>query len=138
LPAFPLVLVGEGPPGVVPESPWLIKPGYLPEEDKFAVIRQSIALINPSMLESFSYVVMEAWLSGAPVLVPQECAVTAGHVHRCGGGLIYADEVDFVRQIQRLFEPGLREDMAARGFKYVRTHFRWPDVMDRILRAVLS
>jgi glycosyltransferase involved in cell wall biosynthesis len=133
-----LVLVGEGPPGVVPESPWLIKPGYLKEEDKYAVIRQSIALVNPSILESFSYVVMEAWLSGTPVLVPQGCAVTAGHVLRSGGGLIFTDEVDFVCQTQRLLEPGLRDEMASRGLKYVRTHFRWPDVMDRILRAVLS
>ena len=135
---IPLALVGDGPPGIVPESPWLIKLGYLPEEEKFAVVRQSIGLINPSMLESFSYVVMEAWLVGAPVLVPKACAVTAGHVARCGGGLVFENESDFATQVDSLLESTLRKNMAAKGSRYVRAQFRWPDVMDRILRAVLS
>jgi len=135
---LPLVLVGDGPPDVVPNSPFLRNLGYLSEEQKMAVIRMSVALINPSMLESFSYVVMEAWLAGAPVLVPKGCAVTAGHVARCGGGLVFEDETNFATQIENLLEPGSRDAMVAKGRQYVRTHFRWPDVMDRILRAVLS
>lgn len=135
---FPLVLVGDGPPDVVPNSPFLRNLGYLSEEKKMAVIRRSIALINPSALESFSYVVMEAWLAGTPVLVPKGCAVTAGHVARCGGGLVFEDEIHFAVQIENLLQPGAREAMVTKGRKYVRAHFRWPDVMDRILRAVLS
>ncbi|MCB1826918.1 MAG: glycosyltransferase family 4 protein [Coxiellaceae bacterium] len=134
---LPLVLIGDGPLGVVPESPYMLKLGYLPEAEKLAVMRQSIALINPSMLESFSYVVMEAWLAGAPVLVPRGCAVTAGHVDRCAGGLVYEDETEFSIEVESLLNPKVRDALATQGQQYVRTQFRWPDVMDRILRAVL-
>ncbi len=135
---IPLALVGDGPPEVVPKSPWLIKLGYLLEAEKLAVISQSIGLVNPSKLESFSYVIMEAWLAGAPVLVPRGCAVTAGHVERCSGGLVYEDETDFSVKVEILLDREIRTALATRGQRYVRTQFRWPDVMDRILRAVLS
>jgi glycosyltransferase involved in cell wall biosynthesis len=137
-PPVPLVLVGEGPPDVVPESPFLIKLGFLSDEYKLFAIKQSIALINPSTLESFSYVVMESWLMEAPVLVPRGCAVTAGHVRRCGGGLIFDSEEDFVRQVEVLVQSRLSNAMGVRGSAYVRANFRWSEVMDRVLRAVLK
>ena len=135
---IPLVLVGDGPPNVVPPSPFLQHVGYLPEERKTAVVEGAIALVNPSTLESFSYVVMEAWLAGTPVLVPAACAVTSGHVARCGGGLVFQDELDFSEKLDLMLQPGVRAALAARGRDYVRANFRWPDVMDRILRAVLQ
>lgn len=135
---IPLVLVGEGPPGIVPKSPWLMELGYLSESEKYAVINQSIGLINPSKLESFSYVVMEGWLAGAPILVPHDCAVTAGHVERCSGGLVYHNEREFLAHAQRLLDREFRTILAKRGQHYVRSRYRWPDVMDRILRATLA
>jgi glycosyltransferase involved in cell wall biosynthesis len=134
---LPLVLVGEGPPGVVSASPFLIELGYLPEMEKYAVIANALALVNPSTLESFSYVLMEAWLAGTPVLVPSDCAVTAGHVARCGGGLTYRDELHFFDQVDRILDRAFRQHLAAAGQRYVRTKYCWPDVMDRLLRAVL-
>lgn len=135
---IPLVLVGDGPPNVVPPSPFLKHLGYLPEEYKAVVVKGAVALVNPSTLESFSYVVMEAWHSGTPVLVPAACAVTSGHVARCGGGLIFQDETDFSDKLDLMLQPGVRQELATRGRDYVRANFRWPDVMDRILRAVLQ
>ena len=134
---IPLVLIGEGPPGVVPKSPWLIELGYLPEVEKLTVTAQAISLINPSKLESFSYVIMEAWLAGTPVLVPRDCAVTTGHVERCSGGLVYNNEIEFSAHVEALLDRDMRAALVARGRRYVRSRFRWPDVMDRILRAVL-
>jgi glycosyltransferase involved in cell wall biosynthesis len=135
---IPLVLVGDGPADVVPHSPFLIPLGYRSEEEKIAVIKFATALVNPSTLESFSYVVMEAWLTGTPVLVPKKCAVTSGHVDRCGGGFVFDDEHDFCGKVDILIVREARDAMAKRGRQYVRGGFRWPDVMDRILRAVLA
>ena len=135
---IPLVLVGEGPPNVVPQSPFLKHLGYLSEMEKTAVIKYAMGLVNPSTLESFSYVVMESWLAGTAVLVPAACAVTSGHVGRCGGGLVFESEGDFSRKVEYLQERDQRDALAARGRQYVRKNFRWPDVMDRILRAVLQ
>jgi glycosyltransferase involved in cell wall biosynthesis len=137
-PPIPLVLVGEGPPDVVPKSPFLKPVGYLSEEEKIAVIKHATGLINPSTLESFSYVVMEAWLAGTPVLVPAACAVTSGHVERCGGGIIFKDEHDFSAKVESLMQGDRRDALGERGRQYVRKNFRWPDVVDRILRAVLQ
>jgi glycosyltransferase involved in cell wall biosynthesis len=136
-PIIPLVLVGDGPPGVVPESPYLKPLGYRSEEEKIAVVKCAAALVNPSTLESFSYVVMEAWLAGTPVLVPKACAVTSGHAERSNGGLIFDGEEDFFDKVECLLEGNRRLALGSQGRGYVRESFRWPDVMDRILRVVL-
>jgi hypothetical protein len=39
--------------------------------------------------------------------------------------------------MEQLLKPSVRSAMAARGKRYAAAHFRWPDVMDRLLRAVL-
>jgi glycosyltransferase involved in cell wall biosynthesis len=135
---IPLVLVGEGPPNVVPESPYLKPLGYRSEEEKIVVIKRAVGLVNPSTLESFSYVLMEAWLAGTPVLVPKGCAVTSGHAERCSGGLIFDGEEDFCDKIEYLVEGNRRFELGSQGREYVRKSFRWSDVMDRILRAVLQ
>ncbi len=135
---IPLLLIGSGPPDVVPSSPFLRVLGYLAEEDKVAVMSGAIALVNPSMLESFSYVVMEAWLAGIAVLVPTSCAVTSGHVYRCNGGIVFENEKAFCDGIEALLDRDTRSEMASRGRRYVQANFRWPDVTDRILRAILQ
>jgi glycosyltransferase involved in cell wall biosynthesis len=81
---------------------------------------------------------MEAWLAGTPVLVPKACAVTSGHAERCNGGLIFDGEEDFFEKVECLVEGNRRFALGSQGREYVRESFRWPDVMDRILRAVLQ
>ena len=85
--------------------------GYFQDADKFAVVRAALALVNPSTLESFSYVVMEAWLVGTPVLVRRHLLVTAGDVIRSGGGLVYHDHEDFNRCILELMCDQTRQQM---------------------------
>jgi glycosyltransferase involved in cell wall biosynthesis len=135
---IPLVLVGEGPPNIVPESPYLRPLGYRSEEEKIVVIKCAVGLVNPSTLESFSYVLMEAWLAGTPVLVPKACAVTSGHTERCNGGLTFDGEEDFFDKVECLVQGNRGSTLGSQGREYVRQSFRWPDVMDRLLRAVLQ
>ncbi len=131
---IPLVLVGDGAKEIIPDSPDFIYTGYLAFEEKFGLIHESLALINPSTLESFSYVVMEAWLCGRPVLVPQMCCVTAGHCERSKGGLIFENQQSFFRYLNLLNEEDL--DYGINGKNYVQNNYSWPEVMDRILRAL--
>ena len=75
-----LVLMGGG--GVrVPErlSRDVIDLGFVPVQDKYDAYAAALALCQPSLLESFSIVMMEAWLSGTPALVHGRCAVTRDH-----------------------------------------------------------
>ncbi len=106
--------------------------GYVSEEDKRGALAGAVALINPSLRESFSIVLMESWLQGRPVVVPTACAVTAEHVRRSGGGLCYDDEEVFAGTLTELrTDRALADRLGALGRWYVREHYDWTDLLDR-------
>jgi glycosyltransferase involved in cell wall biosynthesis len=82
----------------------VIELGYLSEKDKRNALAACLAVVNPSLNESFSIVVMEAWAQGRPVLVHADCPVTAGHVSRSGGGFTFADWASFAHALELLRE----------------------------------
>jgi glycosyltransferase involved in cell wall biosynthesis len=91
----------------------VIELGYLSEENKRNALAACLALVNPSLNESFSIVVMEAWAQSRPVLVHAECPVTAGHVNRAGGGFTFADWAAFAHALDLLRDD--RTEAARRG-----------------------
>jgi glycosyltransferase involved in cell wall biosynthesis len=130
-----LVLVGGG--GVrVPERLGrdVLDLGFVPAQDKLDAYAAALALCQPSLLESFSIVMMEAWLCGAPVLVNAGCAVTREHCLASNGGLYFGDYFEFVESVDLLLgDPGLRQRLAANGRAYVLAHFTWDRVTDNYL-----
>jgi glycosyltransferase involved in cell wall biosynthesis len=134
--AIPLVLVGGGNPRVVPDSPEFLHVGFIGVAEKFAVMRGAIGLINPSRMESFSYVVMESWLTGRPVIVPAQCEVTSGHVRRSKGGLAFGDEVSFDAVLDTLLDEKECRRLGESGRAYVSRNYAWPDVLDRVLAGL--
>lgn len=131
-----LVFVGGGHKELVPQEPGFLDLGYLPERDKYLVLAQAEGLINLCRLESFSLVIMEAWLCRVPVVVDAGGAVTAAHCRRSRGGLAVADAAEFVEALERLHVQDERERMGAAGARYVRSHYGWDHVLDRLLREV--
>lgn len=131
-----LVFVGGGLKELVPQEPGFLDLGYLPERDKYLVLAQAQALINLCRLESFSLVIMEAWRCGVPVVVDAAGAVTAGHCRRSRGGAAVADAEEFVEALDRLELADERERLGAAGARYVREHYAWDHVLDRLLREV--
>lgn len=126
-----LVLIGPGQvriPGRLCRD--ILDLGYLPPEDRRDAFAAALAVVQPSLLESFSLVLMEAWLAGRPVLVHGGCAVTREHCRRSGGGLWFEEYFEFVEAVERLQDdPGLREALAARGRAYVLAHYTWERVV---------
>lgn len=107
--------------------------GFVSPQDKLDAMAGCLALFQPSALESFSIVIMEAWLQGAPVLVNAECAVTRDHCEDSGGGFVLASYSDFERACDALLDsPSLREQMATRGAKYCRQTYSPDRVLDRV------
>jgi len=108
----------------------------------YAAMRDAIILIQPSLMESFSIVLMEAWLNKRPTLVNGHCAVTRHHVLTSGGGLWFEDYPTFAESIQMLLDsPKMRHKMACTGEKYVRDNWLWTQVDNRfeqIIRAMES
>ncbi|HEY7948246.1 MAG TPA: glycosyltransferase family 4 protein, partial [Acidimicrobiales bacterium] len=106
--------------------------GRQSEEVKWGALRGCAFLIAPSPWESFSLVVLEAWLAGRPVLVNGRCEATVEHCRRSGGGLWFDDAVEFEVVVDRLLSDGvLRDRLARRGGAYARRQFSWPAVVDR-------
>ena len=106
--------------------------GYLSEDDKARLIRHSTVLCQPSTNESFSIVLMEAWLLGTTVLVSSDCPVTREHVVASGGGLYYRGAAEFGATVRALVEDArLRQQLAEAGDAYVRLRYSWPAVLAR-------
>ena len=132
----PLRLVLLGPVAQAPPPhPEVVLTGSVDEAAKWGALRGATALVSPSRYESFSLVLMEAWLAGAPVLVNAACEVTADHVRRSGGGAVVDGYVAFEAAVEVLLrDPPGRRAMAARGAAYVDRHYRWPGVIERYTR----
>ena len=116
--------------------------GPLSRAQLAAAMAASIALVHPSVFESFAIVLTEAWAQGTPTLVNAACDVSAGQCRRSGGGLAWHDLAELHEQITALVSsPPLRAVLGARGQRYVEEALRWDDVLDRyeaLLASVVS
>jgi glycosyltransferase involved in cell wall biosynthesis len=135
-----LVLTGTGtmhPP--IPERPDIVPLGIVPEAEMPHIFASALALCQPSLNESFSIVMMEAWLQGRPVLVHARCAVTSEHVRGSGGGMTFHDYPTFRAALQRLVQdPARAAEMGQRGRAYVGRHYRWRAVVDRLVSGIVA
>ena len=106
--------------------------GRQSEEVKWGALRACELLIAPSPWESFSLVILEAWLAGRPVIVNGRCEATVEHCRRSGGGLWFSDALEFEVMIDRLLSDGeVRDHLARSGGAYARRQFGWPAVVGR-------
>jgi glycosyltransferase involved in cell wall biosynthesis len=129
----PLALVFAGP--VVhppPAHPDIVTTGVLSEPEKWSALSGALALVNPSVHESFSIVALEAWAVGRPVLVNARCGPTAEHARRSGGGLAFAGYAGFEAAVDRLAaDARAAAALGAEGRSYVERAFAWPSVTAR-------
>ena len=93
--------------------------------------------VHPSVHESFSIVLMEAWLQGTPALVHADCAVTRQAAEASGGGLTFRDFGEFAAALDMLLaNAALRADMGRRGRAFVLATCDWADVASRTVEAI--
>ena len=106
--------------------------GRIDRRALFDAYAAALVLCQPSVYESFSYVLMEAWVAGTPGLVYEPCAVTTDFVRQANGGLYFADYDEFEACLDvLLFQPALREQLGAQGRAYVLRNFTWDVVAGR-------
>lgn len=111
----------------------VVQMGYVDDETRWDILRMTTALVNPSLYESLSLVLLEAWAVGRPVVVNARCHVTSGLVRRSDGGLAldFADPAAAARDIARaLEEPERRNAMGQRGEAFATRTFEWDRVLD--------
>jgi glycosyltransferase involved in cell wall biosynthesis len=129
-----LVLMGTGAMRL-PRHPAVRALGFRPETEKWDALTGATALVMPSPHESFSFVLLEAWAQGTPVLATSGSPVLRGHVERAGGGLVYdGSPADFAARLDALVaDEGLRKALGERGRAYVEARYRWPRITQRYL-----
>jgi len=115
----------------------IIDLGFVAEQTKHDAYAAADIFCMPSLLESFSIVIMEAWLQGTPALVHADCAVTVEHCRRSNGGLWFGSYRQFEACLDRLLaEPATARQLGAQGREWVQRECRWEDVAQRFIAAV--
>jgi glycosyltransferase involved in cell wall biosynthesis len=110
--------------------------GYLTEHQKQVLLSGAVCLIQPSLLESFSIVLIEAWNVGTPVLADGRCGVVAGQIARSSGGLTYGSYGEFKVGLDALRMADVRNRFGAAGRRFVEANYRWPQVLTRFESVV--
>lgn len=129
----PLALALVGPVSYQPQPhPDIVVTGPVHEPDKWDIVRDALVAVSPSALESFSLVVIEAWVDRVAVLVNGSCGPTREHAERSGGGLWFSSYPEFEAALDRLVsDDALRATLGRRGRNYVDSHFQWPVLIAR-------
>ncbi|MDD5447670.1 MAG: glycosyltransferase family 4 protein [Actinomycetota bacterium] len=136
--AASLVLIGTGDVNIPYDcEPFIYDFGKIPEKYKLAAYAAANVFCQPSVNESLSIVLMEAWLAGTPVLVNRNCEVTREHVRMSGGGLTFGNYAEFAEALTTLLcDRELSHKLGEVGRQYVETEYNWDSVMDRLLEAL--
>ena len=125
-----LVMIGTGQ--ALTSDGEIIILGDTPEKEKNSILKSSLFLINPSQLESFSIVLMEAWLLEVPVLVNGNSSVLKNHCIRSNGGLYYTDEDSFIATMSFfLNNPSILKKMGKNGFRYVSDNYSDSRILEK-------
>jgi glycosyltransferase involved in cell wall biosynthesis len=133
-----LVLIGDGSLSVpAGRKQDIVDLGFVPVQDKYDAYGAALALCQPSLQESFSLVVMEAWLAQRPVLVHERCGVTRDHCLASNGGLFFDSFTDFIGCLDYLQENAEEaRRMAQNGRRYVLANYTWDGIVKKYLHAL--
>ena len=102
----------------------VIFPGYVPDDDKAALISGATALVFPSLHEGFGFPVVEAMACGTPVV----CSNTSSLPEAAGDAALLVDPLDadaIATAIDRVIsDANLRRSLIERGFVQA-SKFTW-------------
>jgi glycosyltransferase involved in cell wall biosynthesis len=132
-PDLQLVFIGGGelPPTFRPGD-GIQSLGFLPVQDKWDAYAAASVLCQPSTHESFSLVMMEAWVARTPALVHAHCTVTTDFCQQSNGGLWFANYAEFALALELLLDrPRLAAALGRNGRDYVLANFAWDHILDR-------
>jgi glycosyltransferase involved in cell wall biosynthesis len=109
------------------------------QTEREALYRAATVVCQPSRNESFSIVLMQAWLAERPVVVHSNGAVTRFHCERSNGGLWYTTYAEFEEVMDRLLaDESLRAALGRSGRRFVESEYSWPAVIGRFEQAAYS
>jgi glycosyltransferase involved in cell wall biosynthesis len=134
-----LVLAGPGERSYDDPAGGVIDLGFIDAAAKRALVAAARGLIQPSINESYSRAVMEAWMERRPVAVHGACLATAMAVDACEGGFVARSDEEWSR-VFAAFEgddPKLAA-MGERGEAYALRFAAWDRVIPHLLETVFG
>ena len=128
-----LVLAGPGSISFEGLVDGVVDLGLMKEEEKDALLFHCLALCHPSRNESYSRVIMEAWLHGRPVAVHRECLATATAVERARGGWLAGTETEWADVFLTIdsMDERILAEYGEKGRTYAKENAVWDKVIDR-------
>lgn len=133
-----LVLTGTGPVDV-PRSMEgaVLDVGFVSEQEKREAMAGAVVFCHPSVNESLSIVLIEAWLARTPAMVHASGAVLQDQCHRANGGLWFRNYPDFEEELTYLLEhPDVRKTLAENGREYAIRMYSPKAVIRRFFTAL--
>lgn len=113
----------------------VVSTGYVPEAEKVAFFRHSLAYVFPSLYEGFGLPVLEAQSCGLPLAASRYASLP----EVAGEGALYFDALDpqsIAQALEQLYlDSALRERLSAAGYENV-AQFSWKRAAEET-RAVL-
>ena len=133
-----LVLIGNLPVQIpLDRQEDILDLGFIPKQDKYDAYGGAELFCQPSVMESFSIVIMESWLCGTPILVNAHCPVTVEHCQNSQGGLFFGDYLEFEGCLQEILNhPEIAKEMTKNGREYVLSHFHWDLISQRYIQLI--
>ncbi len=133
-----LVLAGQRPTSYGDTTKDIIDVGPVGEAEKCELLQHMRALVQPSLMESYSRVMIEAWLAGKPVIVHENCLATATVVRQVGGGLLAGSTTAWEGALYNIdvAENATLDAMGERGAAYAHRAADWELVIDNYERAL--
>lgn len=123
----------------IPDDPAIIPLGFVSNQEKFDGLSACHCLINPSLYESLSMILLEAWAVGKPVLVNAGVPVLAGQCKRSNAGLWYGNYDEFAEALDLLMgDERLRAAMGANGQKYFHENYTWEVINQKYIDIIES
>ena len=113
----------------------IIHLGFVSDEEKWAAMKACTWLVMPSLHESLSMVLLEAWTVGRPALVNARCAVLKKHCQESHGGLWYNNFEEWAAALSIADEP-VRGALGEQGRRYVEKYYSWDKVEAKYLDAL--
>jgi glycosyltransferase involved in cell wall biosynthesis len=134
---FRLVFLGEGSVPI-PDEPWALNLGFVPEAIRRNVLAGASALVQLSRNESLSLAALQAWAQAVPVIADAGCAVLADHLRQSAAGRAVDSFQSFAAALDDLYEhPQRWHELGEKGRRYVQEVFgSRPRFVERVLEAI--
>ncbi|MBF0171392.1 MAG: glycosyltransferase family 4 protein [Nitrospinae bacterium] len=135
-----LYLIGSGQVHIPAEAKGaIVDLGFVSVAEKNDAHAAATALCQPSVMESFSLVVMDSWRCGRPVLVHAACGPTREAAMDSGGGLAFGSYAEFAEMVDFFAaNPDHAAQMGRQGQRFVEERYSWGVICTRFKRVLAA